>query len=114
MTIVKEPVRRRAPSGAVEQKRRERRAAAPIVARLNGWHERSARLTGIAHHRMVHGLSCEDLKAEVDALGHEIVAELDAWRTSRGDVRPTGYLFDAERSCRSVLAMLDALSRRLG
>lgn len=95
-----------------EQPGQERRTAAPIVARLHAWHARSAQLGALANHRILHGESCADLAAEIDAVRREVLIELEGWRMARGD-RPVA-VYDAERSCRSILATLDALSARLG
>ena len=105
--------RQREISDAVRERRRERRVAAPIVEKLNRWHEQGARLGAIANHRLLHRQSIEDLPAEIEAVRREVIDELETWRMARGDGEVTGYVYDAERSCRSILSTLDELARRL-
>ncbi len=114
MDLTQGSIRRREVSDAVRERRKERRTAAPMVERLHGWHERGAQLGALANHRILHGQTFDDLTAEIDEIRREILNELDTWRMARGDGPVTGYVYDAERSCRSILATLDELSTRLG
>jgi hypothetical protein len=104
--------RRRAISQSVARSRLERSVAAPLAARLAEWHQRSAALAGAANHALLRGSPVDQLRMQVEDLLQQVIEELDAWR-SEVPAGMAGGVWDAEKSCRSLVATLDDLHTRL-
>ena len=106
-------VRRRAARLDVVQRYAERKAAAPLAAQLEAWHQRAAQLAAIANHRLLHGRPTDAVREEASTLVDAVVRAVEEWRASLGETAMTGELLDTERSSRTIIATLDTLLQRL-
>ena len=112
MTLDDSSGRRRAASNDIIAARRERSVAAPIATRLASWHQHSASLGGRAHHALMRGANVQHLRAEVEDLLEQVVEGFENWRAGIPEGM-AGHVHDAEKSCRTLIATLDELHRRL-
>lgn len=106
-------VRRRAARLDVVQRYAERKAAAPLAAQIEAWHQRAAQLAAMANHRLLHGRPTDAVRQEASAMIDVVLRTVEDWRAGLGNTAMTGELLDTERSSRTIFATLDALLQRL-
>lgn len=103
---------RRAINDGVLLRQREIGVAAPLASRLAGWHQRAAKIGGFVNHALVHDAPRAHLRPQLDAFLDEVLGGLADWR-SQVPPEMAGRVQDTERSCRSLITMLDQLRARL-